>query len=98
MVVDFNIVSFVRLSTTLIWKLSPYSRRVRRSSHLDSRQIAYLVTRDKRTREDTVCEHCGTREAVGGNVRIRDGEVGHRPDSGRVTTKRVYDGGERAER
>ena len=77
-------VSFVRLSTTLIWKLSPCSKRVGQDgAPIRRRASAYHISRDERTGHLAVHDDRGASVAIGGDVGVGDGEVRDRADSSR---------------
>ena len=98
MVVAVNIVSLVKLSITLIWKLSPWAQMS--DSHQQGDTIlTNLVPGDERAREDVVRNDSSAGEAIRSDVRVGDRQVRDWANSrSRKTGRRKGEGNESHQR
>lgn len=98
MVVAVNIVSLVKLSITLIWKLSPWAQMSEYRQQGDA-FLTNLVPGDERAREDVVCNDSSAGEAIRSDVRVGDRQVRDWANSrSRKTGRREGEGNESHQR
>ena len=88
----------VKLSITLSWKRSPYSRYIVSEGHFREarKRPTDLLPCDERSREDTVDDNRIAGKAIGGDSSVGDSEVGDRPN-GRVSAADKSEGNERGQ-